>query len=255
MEQLWLHSGMVEVIVSAVAGGVVTLLLMKVMKKRGRFIYSVHHTQIGMSADDKTFGNVRLTWNDHPVANLFLSTIELKNESLKDFKDIVAKVYTDNTTLLTERTEVVGTTEILQWSKRFRETLQIQSGQPTPAQKNIYNTSREYTISTMNRGQVVRFAFLNVPRQGVEPTLWLDVVHEGVKLEFRKPQAEIWGVSQSACAIVGFILGLVFLGIVIKFVEIAWLAAVLCFVFATILVLPGALSIKVWHRLRDLFGS
>lgn len=255
VEQWWIHAGIIKVVASAVAGGVITLLITKLLKKRGRFLYSVSHTQIGMSADDDIFGNVRLTWNDHPVANLFLSTIELKNESLNDFKDIVAKVYTNDTTLLTERTEVVGTTEILHWSDRFRESLKVESGQPTPAQMDMYNESREYIIPIVNRGQVVRLAFLNAPTQGLQPTLWLDIVHPGVKFEFRKPQGELLGVSQPASAIVGFILGLMFLGIVIHYVKTAWLAAVLCFIFGSILVLPGALLIKCWYRLRDLLGS
>lgn len=255
VEQWWIHAGIIKVVASAVAGAVVTLLLAQLLKRRGRFLYSVRHTQIGMSADDEIFGNVRLTWNDHPVANLFLSTIELKNESLNDFKEITTKVYTNDTTLLTERTEVVGTTEILHWSSRFREILKVEFGQPTPAQTDIYNKSREYTIPTMNRGQVVRLAFLNAPPQGLQPTLWLDIVHPGVKLEYRKPYGELLGVSQPASAIVGFILGLMFLGIEIYYVKDAWLAAVLCFILGSILLLPGALLIKGWYRLRDLLGS
>ena len=170
-------------------------------------------------------------------------------------KKLPQKVYTNDTTLLTERTEVVGTTEILHWSSRFREILKVEFGQPTPAQTDIYNKSREYTIPTMNRGQVVRLAFLNAPPQGLQPTLWLDIVHPGVKLEYRKPYGELLGVSQPASAIVGFILGLMFLGIVIYYVKDAWLAAVLCFILGSILLLTGALLIKGWYRLRDLLGS
>ena len=97
----WLDPRIAEIVASAACGGVVTLLLFRIAKKRGKFSYFVHHNRIAMSADDLVFGNVQVTWNQEPVANLFLSTVELKNDSLKDFEDVVVKVFTNDTTLLT----------------------------------------------------------------------------------------------------------------------------------------------------------
>ena len=252
----WLDPRIAEIVASAACGGVVTLLLFRIAKKRGKFSYFVHHNRIAMSADDLVFGNVQVTWNQEPVANLFLSTVELKNDSLKDFEDVVVKVFTNDTTLLTERTEVVGTTQVLRWSPEFRESLQIAAGRPTPFQLELYNTTRVYIVPTMNRGQLIRFAFLNAPEQGVQPSLWLDIVHAGVKLQFKAvPTAQILGVSQPASAFVGFVIGLVFLGAVILFVQSTWFAALISFLFGSFLVLPGALIIRCWYRLRDLLGS
>ncbi len=252
----WLDPGIAEIVASAVCGGVVTLLLFRIAKKRGKFSYFVHHNRIAMSADDPIFGNVQVTWNQKPVGNLFLSTVELKNDSLKDFEDVVVKVFTNDTTLLTERTDVVDTTQGLRWSPGFQESLHTAAGGPTPFQMNLYNTTREYIIPTMNRGQLIRFAFLNAPGQDVQPSLWLDIVHPGVKLRFKAvPTAEILGVSQPAAALVGFVIGLVFLGAVIFFVQSTWIAAGLAFLFGSLLVLPGAFMIRCWYLLRDLVGS
>ena len=252
----WLDPRIAEIVASAVCGGVVTLLLFRIAKKRGRFSFFVHHNRIAMSADDPIFGKVQVTWNQEPVGNLFLSTVEMKNDSLKDFKDVVVKVFTNDTILLTERTEIVDTTQVLRWSPEFRESLHIAAGGPAPFQMELYNTTREYIVPTMNRGQLIRFAFLNAPGQGVQPSLWLDIVHPGVKLQFRAvPTSEILGVSQPASALVGFLIGLVFLGAVILFVQSTWIAAGLAFLFGSFLVLPGALMIRCWYRLRGLVGS
>jgi hypothetical protein len=68
---------------------------------------------VGLSAGDKVFGAVRVTWNDNPVDNLYLSTIELTNQSMKDYENVVVRAYTSDSILLTERTEIVGTTHIV----------------------------------------------------------------------------------------------------------------------------------------------
>ena len=72
---------------------------------RGLFTYFVWHNKVGVSVDDAVFGTVRVTWNDNLVANLYSSTVELRNESLKDYENVVVRVFSNDTIHLTERAE------------------------------------------------------------------------------------------------------------------------------------------------------
>ena len=255
MEFTLFDNRLMEAVIAALAGGLVTLIIVQVMNRRARFSYYVEHARVGVSADDQVFGNVAVTWNGNPAPHLFLSTIELKNESLRDFQEVVAKVYTNNTGLLTEQTQIVDTTQIVKWSKEFEGTVLPRSGPATQIQIDMYHRTREYLIPIMNRGQIVRFSILNAPAPGVQPWIGLEVVHPGVKLKYTHPRPEILGVSQFAAALWGLILGFIALAIVIMFVDVVWIAALLCLVFGAVLTLPGALLIRFWYRLRDLLGS
>src|SRR3990172_7916169 len=177
----FLENRLVVVLLSAVVGAILTLLTQRILNKRGLFTYFVRHNRVGVSADDLIFGTVQVTWNNNPVANLYPSTVELRNESLKDYENVNLRVYSSDTILLTERTEILGTTRFLQWSEEFLRKLMVPTGtQPTELQKNLHASQREYLIPTMNRDQVVRLTFLNVAKPEKQPSIWLDVLHKGV---------------------------------------------------------------------------
>ncbi len=243
-------------LVSAALGVVLTLLTQRILGKRGLFTYYVWHNHVGVSADDAVFGTVRVTWNDNVVANLYSSTVELRNESLKDYENVTVRVFSNDTALLTERTEIVGTTQFLRWTDEFAKMLAIRpDAAPTADQQQLVATRRDYLIPTMNRGQVVRFTFLNAPTGDKPPSLWLDILHKGVKLKFRVAHNEFMGVQQPTAVLVGTAMGLVFLSIVIWLFDTVWIAATLCFLFGLLVVVPGSLAIKLWRWLRDLLSD
>ena len=121
MEFTFLQSPLIVGIFSLVVGGILTFLIQRILNKAGLFTYSVSHYRVGVSADDAIFGTVRATWNDLPVHNLYSSSVELRNESLRDFENVIVKVFSNNTALLTEGTEIVGTTRILEWTTDFTQ--------------------------------------------------------------------------------------------------------------------------------------
>lgn len=106
------------VALSGLAGAILTILVQLVLNKRALFTYSFDHKRVGISVDHAVFGSVQVTWNDTPIANLFISTIEVRNESLKDFEGVTLRVWTTNTMLLTELTEIVGTRHVLARTSR-----------------------------------------------------------------------------------------------------------------------------------------
>ena len=243
-------------LVVAGLGAFLMFLIQKIVNKRGLFTYFVRHNKVGMSTEDAVFGTVRVIWNDSLIQHLYLSTIELKNESQKDYENVVVKVVTNDTNLLSERSEFVGTTHFLEWTEEFSKKLAVESGaQHTPEQTALYYSQREYLLPTMNRGQVVRVSYLNAARTELQPTLWMDIVHKGVKAKLRVPHNVVMGVSQLHAVLIGSALGLCVLSAVIWFIDALWVASVICMVYGLVVMVPGAVCIKTWRWLRDLLGG
>jgi hypothetical protein len=185
-----------------------------------------------------------------------LSTIELINYSMKDYEKVVVRAFTSDTVLLTERTEIVGTTRIANWTDEFSQQLAVVHGQqPTQAQLELHGMRREYLLPIVNRGQMVRLQFLNAAKTPDGPTIWLDALHKGVKVKFRPARNEIFGVPQPTAVLVGMAIGFLFLALLVKSVPILWLAAFLAFIYGLFAQIPGVLVIKVWRWLRQAIGG
>jgi hypothetical protein len=183
-------------LLSLVGGGLVGNLI-AVLRNRVKTIeYTVNHERIAFSADDAIFGSIRVTWQNLNVTNLFSSQITLENQTGRDFTNLKVKIYTGETLLLSERTEISGTTYILQWSYEFQQQLNVPQGAtPTEQQFNIYNHSREYVVPILNRGQRAIMTYLTTVPKGTEaPAVWLDILHEGVRVQYRQAVPQVHGV-------------------------------------------------------------
>ena len=255
MDVISFQGNIVVAIISAGLGAFLAFIVQRFLNKRGLFTYNAWHNRVGISTDDSLFGSVRVTWNDKEFANLYISTVELRNESLNDYENVTVKVYTTDTTLLTERAEIVGTIHILDWSKKYKEEMTVIGSHPTDNQIFLYSSRRDYEIQTFNRGQLIRFTFLNSAKTDRQPTLWLDILHKGVKTKFRVAQNQFWGVKQESAAIAGSLLGLFLLVGIIIFIDTVWFAALISLFFGLFAIIPGALLIKLWYKLRDYFGG
>lgn len=175
---------------------------------------------------------------------------------MKDYENVVVRAFTSDTILLTERTDIVGTTQIATWTDEFSRQLAVVAGQqPAATQVELHGMRREYLLPIVNRGQIVRFHFLNAAKTQAVPTIWLEALHKGVKVKFRPARNEILGVPQPTAVWVGMAIGLVFLGIIIKFIHILSLAAFFAFVYGLFAQIPGVLAVKIWRWLRESLGG
>ena len=237
-------------IISILAGVAIKSLL----NKRGLFTYFVTHNRIGISAEDEIYGSVKVTWNDNPVSHLYLSKIELINQSLKDFDSVRVSVFSGDTLLLSQRTEIVGTAKIIEFTDEYESKIMVDDEtSPTDQQYDLYRRQRDYIVPTMNRGQKLCFEYLNAAQSEEQPTLWLDVLHKGVKCEFRIPQDQFLGVSQPHAAFVGTLIGLASVAIIITYGENLPIASValLSFFIGWLVLVPGAYTIKMLNRVRN----
>lgn len=246
----------IPMIATGIGGVFITWLTQQILKKRGTFSYFVNHNRIGLSTDDAVFGAVRVTWNSNNIPNLYLSTIELVNESMNDYEDVIVRAFTNDTNLFTEQTQILNTSHILNWSENYKQQLHVnEGGEVTESQKELHASQREYLIPTMNRGQVVKFVYLNSANGNAQPSIWLDVIHKGVRLKFRPPQNQILGVSQPQAALVGVVLGLCIAALLIAITTEVWLAVLISLSYGLVAQIPGAYAIKMWRKCREFVGS
>lgn len=244
-------------ILAGVLGGIATAFLtQRVLNKRGIFTYSVTHTRVGVTAEDAIFGNVAVSWNGNPVQNLYLSTIEMKNESMNDYENVVVCAFTNDSRLMTEQTQLLDTPNILEWSEKYKNQLHVEpGGEPSEKQWATYNGQREYIIPIFNRGQSIKITYLNSAKTNAMPSIWLSVAQKGVKLKFQGPQNQILGVPQNQAAFVGVVLGVAVLVALVIFVIEPWVVAMAAMTYGLVAQLPGAYAIKAIRRLKEAIGG
>lgn len=144
-------------------GGVFTAwFTQRALNRRGVFSYSVTHNRVGVSSEDMVFGKVTVTWNENEVKNLYLSTIEMKNESFNDYEHVIVRAYTSDTLLMNEQAQIVETPNHLEFSDRYKAKIFVKDGEVHSAnQVALYSGQREYIIPVFNRGQSIRITYLN----------------------------------------------------------------------------------------------
>ncbi|HRB97683.1 MAG TPA: hypothetical protein PKY67_08265 [Nitrosomonas sp.] len=245
--------------ISVIAGGLSGIftawLTQRVLNRRGIFSYSVTHNRVGITTEDPIFGSVAVTWNGNTIQNLYLSTIEMKNESLNDYENVIVRAYTSDTMLMTEQTTQLPETPI-EWSEKYREQLHVEDGStPTDNQSNLYRGQREYVIPIFNRGQSIKITYLNSAQSPSMPNIWLSIALKGVKLKFQGPQNQVLGVPQGQAAFVGVLIGLAVLAALVLFASEPWVIATSAMVYGFVAQLPGAYTIRLLRRAREAVGG
>lgn len=256
--QMIIQSDFFPAIAGGIGGVITAWLTQRVISKSGIFTYFVNHLRVGMSTEDVIFGRVAVSWNGNPILNLFLSRLELKNESMNDYENVVIRVYTSDTLLLSEQTQILDSPNILEWSADYKKQVHIESGQePTEQQRAIYHGQREYIIPIMNRGQSVRLTYLNSAKvqSNETPKIWLSIFQKGVKLKFRNFQNQIFGVPQPRAAFVGVIIGVAVVIALVLSVQNNWVVAISALAYGLIAQIPGAYTIKFLQRIREIIGG
>ena len=74
--------------ISAAVGVLLTVVATKVLAKTAILRYSTRTDRTGTAADDLVFGNVRVSWRDNPVRNLYMTLVEIENTSNRDFENV-----------------------------------------------------------------------------------------------------------------------------------------------------------------------
>lgn len=241
---------------SGLLGVAVTLIVQALRARRGVFSYQVVHSRIGISSDDPVYGSVRATWNDNPVHNLSFSVIELTNESMRDYEDIVVRVFSRNTDLLSESAGIRDSTTSIGYTDEYKHEIAVPADmEPTEKQSATFFSRRDFMIPTLNRGQVVRFSMLNAVHAEGAPSIWLDIQHPGVICKFKEPRELILGVPRSRAVIVGSLFGLIAVLLIVNVVENPILAGLLSFFVGWLVLLPGIGLVRLFRKFREVVAG
>lgn len=233
------------------AGLIGAQILRVIRKRRALFTYHAVHNRVAMSAEDAIYGRVKVTWNENPVAHLFLSSIELTNQSARDFSDMTIKVFAANTDLLTQNTTNIGTTQPVDFTKKYQQAIDVPDGmQPTESQFHLWNSGREYFVPVINRGQKLQFAFLNAPKSDEGPAIWLEIVHKGVKCKYREDQPLFHGEHQGRSKLAGIAINFAFAIYMMVFLKDSPATILLAFVLGLTVLWSGTYTIKVYRKMR-----
>jgi small basic protein len=238
---------------SAIFGVLVAAIVNYIRNDLRTLEYQVHHERVAVAANDTIFGDVRVTWQGTEVKNLFVSTAILENATTRDFSNLKIKVHTDNTLLLTQYVELVGTSYVPPLTDEYIKFLAVQTGEnPTPEQYNTYYHKREFLISTLNRGQKFLARFL-VTDSNNDPSVWIDALHAGVKLRFRPNQKHFLGVPVRITLPVA--LGVCFIVLILSslYLSTAWIAGILCMLVGLFAQIIAAVLYRTSKKIYNIF--
>jgi hypothetical protein len=111
------------------------------------------------------------------------------------------------------------------------------------------------TIPIANRGQAIKFSYLNSTKNPHTPNVWLTVTQKGVRLKFRIPQNQILGVPQPRAAFVGVLIGVITVIVLVWKIVDPWVVAVSAMTYGLIAQLPGAFAIRLLRKAKKVIGG
>lgn len=241
--------------ISLIIGAFLKTLLDKIMNKTKTIYYYVNTDKIALSNNDPIFSNVKVEWNGNIVNNLYNTIIEIENTTSVDYKDIELKVWTNqNTFLLNEKSFMLSTTRIVEWSESFKSEILVPDGeQATDTQINIYRHERRYSIPIFNRGQKLQFSYLStLLNDETNNYIWIEMIYPGLQLKQRFVTNKIHNVIVSDALFWGLFASLITAILSPLYIDNIWYIAILCTVVGLFAQSIGAYTYKFIIFFQDL---
>ncbi|MFC7048368.1 hypothetical protein [Emcibacter nanhaiensis] len=252
----------IYLVVGGLIGSGIQWLFGNISNKTSVLKYIVETNNIGVSTDDKTFGSVRVTWQDNNVRNLYITNFVVENGTSKDFENIKFKIYSgDNTLLLNESAVVVDEPYVIPKEEHYEERLHIpKDHEPNQQQIDEYYHSREYELGVFNRGKRLKFSYLCTnPNDDNPPEVFISTPSKGIRLKqnlvpylVMKP---LFGVSVTSSIIVALLLSAVVVILSGLWIKDVWIVASICMIFGLTGQVFAALFCRIFKFLRDLIAG
>ncbi|WPH18240.1 hypothetical protein [Variovorax paradoxus] len=235
--------------------GALGIRVFSLMRSRIKTLeYTVTHNQVAVS-EKGPLGDIEVRLYGAPAKRVWLSRLDLTNNTGTDFGKLEFRVFTSkDCDLWGGRAELSGTSKRLEHTPAFNNLLVAQEdGGYTAAQQEIFLHSREYVVPVLNRGQAASFFYLTtVSDDVVGPSIWAELLHPGVKLEYRNLVPVVHGVPLKIAKSLGLFAAVVVFGLASYFLAEPWTAALLC-LFAGLMVQPlGALVYRGFRFIGKL---
>lgn len=250
-----LENKLILSVISIIIGAFFKTLLDKIMNKTKIIYYYVNTDKIALSNNDPIFSNVKVEWNGNIVNNLYNTVIEIENTTSVDYKDVELKVWTNkNTFLLNEKSYMLSTTRIVEWSESFKNEISVPDGeQATDTQINIYRHERRYIIPVFNRGQKLQFSYLStLLNDETNNYIWIEMIYPGLQLKQRFVTNKIHNVIVSDALFWGIFASIISALLSPLYIENIWYIAILCTIVGLFAQSIGAYTYKVIMFIQNL---
>lgn len=233
-----------------IAGLIVHHLFELYTNKIARLRYSISKSFLGVSGNDNYFGNVQVLYNNQPVENIFLCKLYLVNTTNRDFKDIEITLWCDlDSIILISSANKTGTINTL-----FLTTAYINECQNiTKDNEKLVWSRRPYVIPVLNRDDSVIFSCLVTNRKKIEPGIFLNCEHPGLKIEPNFIQPELfWGENKNLGAFYGLFITAITSMFIVRYLQSKVAIALVVFLLGAFCLIPGIIALKIVKKLRKL---
>jgi len=221
-----------------------------------RLNWSAEHVPMALATADTGYGEVQVLYNGQPTVNLHVTRVYVRNESSRDLTNVVMHLaYVDGTRILRSVGFQPGSLVTFPHSEAFNQQLgRALAAQPLQADIDYVLRNHEYRVPVLNRGSTAQFGLLVTRDDHARPTVSLDISHPGVKLDYREPGIDAFGVPRTQAQIAGTLLGLLTIILLIVWkVPTPW-SAPLGWVTGAFILLIGAIVVKVFRFLGNLLS-
>lgn len=241
--------------ISLIIGAILKTLIDKILNKTKIIYYHVNTEKIALSNNDPIFGNIKVEWNNLSVNNLYNTVIEIENTTSVDFENLELKVWSNqDTLLLNEKTHMISTTRIIEWSEAYKKEIYVSDGeQATESQINIYRHERKYSIPVFNRGQKLQFIYLSTLISDENTNfIQIEMIYPGLQLKQRYLTNKIHNVLVQDALFWGLFASIIAMLLSPLYIENIWIVAVLCTLTGLFAQSIGAYIFKFIIFIRDL---
>ena len=238
-------------IICFVAGLTVKYFFDAYVNKIAKIRYIINKSFLGISSEDNLFGKVQVIYNEHPVKNLFLCNIVLVNTSNKDFKNITITVWCDSESyFLISHAYKAGSISPYDLTKEFYDNFKtrLESG------NGIIATQRPFNIPVLNREDSITFSCLVTNINSIEPYVYLDCEHPGLRLEADFVQPKLyWGENQNTGAWIGLVIGVILVSFFMYLLNANSILIIFAYLMGVYAILPGVLTLKIIKGIKKIF--
>lgn len=206
----------------------------------------VWHQYIGSSVEDINFGSVKLLYNNQDVTNLYSSTLIITNNSGKNVTNLELLITCDQTSLiLVSHAKNRNGIKNLSFTESFSDSIEKHLDE----NRLYFHQRRDYFIPVINKGDTIDVTLLTTNTDGLQPTIFANTEHEGVKLIFHTEPDKLFGVPQTTSALIGIFVSIVLCLPIYLYIDSTLLLIILSLLNGWIAQLWGVIILKLNQQL------
>lgn len=225
-------------------------------RRLARVSWSADHVPMAFATPDTGFGRVEVLYNGTPAVNLHITRVLVRNTSGQDLTNLIVRLaFVERTRILYSRGFQPMTLVSYQLADRFASRL-ASALRPNASDSEIDFVVRnhEYCIPVLNRGGEAQFGLLVTRDDHERPTISLDISHPGVRVDYRAPGADAFGVPSTQAKVAGVVVGTVVVVGTLLLTSSPLVAGVVGWVAGAFLLALGALTVRMFRTMGNLLS-